>query len=148
MSSRKIIKIIILFLLFFGIWSSYGYASQLWLIVKYADSGGWAWDLNQIWDNVNGRNICPSLNTNTNNVPWCDMSKNVWYNNNNTLNNASDDFYNWDLIVRTNDIFSFNAWRNWIKAWDGVDSVTITCNLPAAQSAIRPGYKRAFLPWS
>ena len=123
-------------------------AAQLWLIVKYSDSWGGGWNLNQVWDMVNGRVVCPSANTNANNVPWCDMSKNVWYNDNWTPNDPSDDFYKWDLIVRTNDVFGLNVGRNWIQEQDGAESVTLTCKLPAAGGLNRPWYEWASLPWS
>jgi hypothetical protein len=64
--------------------------------------------LNKTGDKVNGRDICPADPT-----PGCDFDDDPKFNNNNTVDDPSDDFYTGDLLVRTNDYFEAIAGWTW-----------------------------------
>jgi len=67
------------------------YSATLTLTTKYGKTGGLAGNLNQVNDTVNGRNICPAVNTNANAIAGCDMSDDPGLNDNGTPNDPSDD---------------------------------------------------------
>ena len=103
-------------------------AASIEIVTKFSKTGGIYGDLNTVGDIVNGREICPSANNNSNDVPGCDMSQDSGYNNNGTDNNVTDDYYTGDLIVRTNDIFQIKV------GWNatGVNNpITLSSTLPS-----------------
>jgi len=117
-----------------------GNAAQVTLIAKYGKTGGLAGNLNNVGDTVNGRNICPSTNTNANGTPGCDMSDDPGLNDNGTPNNPDDDYYEGDMIVRTNDSFEAIAAYSWIgNAGGDEEQVTITGTLPSGTGFIWDG---------
>jgi hypothetical protein len=104
-------------------------ATTLTLTTKYGATGGLAGNFNTVDDEVNGRKICSAENNNNNEVPGCDMSGDAGYNNNGT-DNPSDDFYEGDLVVRTNDSFELGASYSWLGNI-GKDEVTLKGILPS-----------------
>ena len=103
-------------------------AGSIDIVTKFSKTGGIYGDLNSVGNIVNGRKICPSANNNNNDVPGCDMSQDPGYNNNGTDNDVTDDFYEGDLIVRTNDIFKIKV------GWNatGVNNpITLSSTLPS-----------------
>ena len=112
-------------------------AATLSLVTKYGDTGGVVGDLNSVGDTVNGRNICPGVNTYSNDTPGCDMSADSGFNDNGT-SDSSDDFYTGDLIVRTNDSFQVIAGYNWttLDRNSEQDEVTLTGTLPSGTGFI------------
>ena len=113
------------------------HSATLTLTTKYGATGGLAGDFNEIGDHVNGRAICPTTNDNTNSTPGCDMSGDAGYNNNNT-DDPSDDYYDGDLVVRTNDSFELGAKYSWLGT-KGEDEITIKGTLPAVTGFIWDG---------
>ncbi len=111
-------------------------AADLTLTTRYGDTGGLVGNLNNIGDQVNGRNICPAANDYANGTPGCDMSADPGYVANDPGDN-SDDTYNGDLIVRTNDKFEVIAAYSWLgDAGSDEERVTITGTLPAGAGFI------------
>ncbi|CAA6819466.1 MAG: Conserved repeat domain protein, partial [uncultured Sulfurovum sp.] len=93
----------------------------------YGNTGGIVGILNTTTQVVNGRTICP-----VNPTIGCDFGDDPLFSNNGTVNNASDDSYSGDLVVRTND--SFQAIAGW--TWNGEaggskEKVTIKGTLPS-----------------
>ena len=128
------------FILLTFIFSSTAYAATLTVVTKYGDSGGNAGDLNSVGDKVNGNVICPSVNDYNNNVPGCDMSADVGYNDNGTPLDAADDYTEGDLIVRTNDLFNVHVAYGWLgNAGGAEEQVTLTGTLPAGKGFIWEG---------
>ncbi len=110
------------------------YSATLTGTTLYVNSG--TGTVNTVGDKVNGNDICAAVNTYANATPGCDMSTDVGYNNNGTGDN-SDDYYDGDLIVRTNDIFTVGAKYSFNGATPGVDdTVTLTGTLPAGTGFI------------
>jgi len=105
-----------------------GFSATLTATTLYINSG--TGDVNHVGDMVNGREICQEVNTYANNAPGCDMSTDVQYKDNGTGDN-SDDHYEGDLIVRTNDVFTVGARYSFNGATEGNDYVIITGTLPA-----------------
>ncbi len=116
--------------------STSAFAADLTLTTRYGDTGGLVGNLNNIGDQVNGRDICPQANTNANATPGCDMSADPGYQANDEGDN-SDDTYTGDLIVRTNDKFEVVAAYSWLGNAGGPEErVTITGTLPAGTGFI------------
>jgi hypothetical protein len=112
-------------------------AATLTLTTKYGATGGLAGDFNQVGNVVNGRNICPAVNDNSNSTPGCDMSGDAGYNNNGT-DKPDDDYYTGDLVVRTNDGFELGASYSWTGE-KGEDEITIKGTLPSVTGFIWDG---------
>lgn len=132
MMIRRVVLLIIS-LLVASQWIYLSHAANLSLVARYDNSGWLKWNLNSVWSLINGRDVCPSANTNSNNVPWCDMSSDVAYDDNDTPSIGADDSYgsSADIIIRTNDAFSYTIWWAWTDvAWDGEEVVTIEATLP------------------
>ncbi len=96
--------------------------------------GGIVGAINQTTDLVNGRQICPNDPT-----PGCDFATDPGYDGG-VLENQTDDTYDGDLLVRTNDVFEAVAGWRWnghpndsdpIDPTGGDEKVTITGTLPA-----------------
>ena len=102
------------------------YSANVNVTTKYGKTGGIVGPLNTTGDKVNGRDICPNSST-----PGCDFSADPKFNNNNTVDDPSDDSYNGDLIIRTNDNFEAIAGWTWKGNAGGAEEVvTITGTLP------------------
>ena len=115
-------------------------AATVTMTARYGKTGSLAGNLNSVNDMVNGRNICSAANTNANVAPGCDMSHNAGLNDNGTVNDPSDDYYEGDLIVRTNDSFEAIAAYSWNGTAGGAEEqVTITGTLPAGKGFIWDG---------
>jgi len=116
------------------------FSAHLNIVTKYRNSGGILGPINKTTDKVNGREICP-----TNPTAGCDFSADVGYDDNGTRDDGSDDSYNGDLIVRTNDNFTVIAGWMWSDIDDNSeDKVTITGTLP--QTNGKSYYEWASLP--
>ena len=128
-------KLIVVFSLF-----TFAHAATVTMDAKYGKTGGIAGNLNSVNNMVNGRNICLAVNDNTNGTPGCDMSDNPALNDNGTQNDASDDYYTGDMVVRTNDSFEAIAAYSWNGVAGGAEEqVTITGTLPAGKGFIWDG---------
>ncbi len=124
-SQRQLIKLIILMLFLVSV----AQAETVQIVTYYGKTGGIFGDgkLNVVGDKINGVPVCPSANTNANNVPGCDMSDDSGYQKNNP-NDPADDTYTGDLIVRTSDIFELYA--GW--SVNGTSApITLSSTLPA-----------------
>ena len=131
------IRFFILFMLISVIHISPLSAATLSILTKYGETGGLVGDLNTVGDTVNGRIICPGVNTYNNDNPGCDMSADSGFNDNGT-SDSSDDFYTGDLIVRTNDSFQVIAGYNWTsenRSFE-TDQITLTGTLPSGTGFI------------
>ena len=121
------IKVILASLLISG--SLYATDPVITIVTSFSKTGGIYGDgkLSVVGGKVNGVDICPSANTNSNTVPGCDMEQDPGYSDNGTTD-PHDDKYTGDLIIRTNDIFEMNV------AWNGtgVDNpITLSSTLPS-----------------
>jgi len=99
------------------------------IVTYYGKTGGIFGDgkLNIVGNKINGRDVCPTANTNANATPGCDMSSDSGYQKNDP-NDPTDDTYTGDLIVRTSDLFELYA--GW--AVNGTsDPITLSSTLPA-----------------
>ena len=105
-------------------------AGTIEIVTKFSKTGGLYGDagMNTVGNKVNGRDICSSANNNNNDYPGCDMSQDPEYNNNDTDDNVTDDYYTGDLIVRTSDLFEVKAGWN---ATGVTEPVTLTSTLPS-----------------
>ena len=120
--------------------TSFTFGATLTLDAKYGKTGGLAGNLNQVGDTINGRNVCNAVNTNANGTPGCDMSDDSGLNDNGTPNNLDDDYYEGDMIVRTNDSFEAIAAYSWNGVAGGAEEeVTITGTLPVGKGFIWDG---------
>jgi hypothetical protein len=118
------------------------YGADIAVTTKYGKTGGIIGPLNNTTDKVNGRTICPSDPTN-----GCDFSDDPGFNNNNTVDDSSDDYYTGDLLVRTNDNFQAIAAWNWNgNAGGDEEQVTITGTLPTTNG--QAYYEWAAIPGS
>ena len=118
---RPFALVMILFSVFTG-----ALAADLNMVVRYGKTGGIKGPLNQVGNEVNGVDICPADNDNNNNVPGCDMSDDPGFNDGGTPQDGSDDTYDGDLIVRTNDDFTVEVNYN----VNGTDEVTLEGAVP------------------
>jgi len=136
MNFIKYIKLI----LGIAVFTSGIYAAEVTLNVTYGKTGSLAGDLNSVGDMVNGRNICPNVNTYANGTPGCDMSHDAGLNDNGTPNDFTDDHYEGDLIVRTNDSFEVISAFGWTGTAGGAEEqVTLVGVLPAGKGFIWDG---------
>ncbi|HFQ61140.1 MAG TPA: hypothetical protein ENK39_02420 [Epsilonproteobacteria bacterium] len=120
-----LLKASILFILFT---TSLVFSATLELTTKYGQTGGIVAPVNQTSNIVNGRTICP-----TNPTIGCDFGTDPGYNNGGTVADPTDDSYNGDLVIRTNDSFQAIAAWNWSGVAGGADEeVTLTSTLPVA----------------
>jgi len=118
---RQFAPVMTLFIIFTG-----ALAADLNMVVRYGKTGGIKGTLNQVGDEINGVDICPAVNNNNNNVPGCDMFDDPGFNDGGTPQDGSDDSYNGDLIVRTNDDFTVEVNYN----VNGTDEVTLEGTVP------------------
>ena len=103
-----------------------GFSANVNVTTKYGRTGGIVGPINTTTDKVNGREICPNDPT-----AGCDFSDDPQFNNHNTVDNPTDDSYNGDLLVRTNDNFQAIAGWTWNGTAGGAEEVaTITGTLP------------------
>jgi uncharacterized repeat protein (TIGR01451 family) len=119
----------VVFVALFLFVASIASAATLNVTTKYTKTGGIKGALNTVGDQVNGVSICPA-----NPTAGCDFGDDPHYNNNGTVSDSSDDFYenDGDLVVRTNDVFEVNAAWSWSGIKDGPEEeVTIVGTLPA-----------------
>jgi len=114
--------------------STLTFAGDVYIVTKYGKTGGIVGAINQTSDLVNGRQICPVDPT-----PGCDFATDPGYDGG-VLEDQTDDTYNGDLLVRTNDVFEAVAGWRWNgqpndpdnpDPTGGDERVTITGTLPA-----------------
>ncbi|RUM36290.1 MAG: hypothetical protein DSY58_05595, partial [Desulfobulbus sp.] len=147
---KRIITLLIAGVLLFG---TTAYAATVTMTATYGKTGGLLGDLNELNDQVNGNNICPSVNTYDNLVPGCDMEDDPGFDDNDNDPNQnvdnSDDLYHGDLLVRTNDSFEVKAGWGWLgNAGGAEEEVTVTGTLPPGVGFIWDGIPGTCAPGS
>jgi len=118
--------------------STLTFAGDVYIVTKYGKTGGIVGKINKVDpvnpDLVNGRQICSADPT-----PGCDFDEDPGYDGG-VLEDQTDDTYNGDLLVRTNDVFEAVAGWRWngqpndtdpADPTGGDEKVTITGTLPA-----------------
>jgi len=115
-----------LLVLFMLAWMTSLQAAEVTIVTYYNKTGGYVGTLNQVGDQVNGRDICPADPT-----AGCDFDDDPGYSNNGTVDNTDDDYYTGDLLVRTHDWFKVGIGWSW-SGDVGKDEVNITSTLPVA----------------